>query len=193
MAGKTADEVLAQRHSHASAFASLSGHCTSETDSSVSIVETRAQQVRHKIKVGDRPRNVLFAAGRAFIPGENDASVTAIDPIAGKVLWRLVLAGELVRPMGVAAAGPAIFVATGRGGELVRLDPSLGSVTGRVKVGAPWGAGSTPDSRYVLAANGPSNDVTLVDAGTLEVVARYPAANRPWGVAILRPISEDRR
>jgi YVTN family beta-propeller protein len=167
---------------------------TSETDSSVSIVETRTQQVRHKVKVGDRPRNVLFAAGRAFLPGENDASVTAIDPIAGKVLWRLVVAGELVRPMGMAVAGPAIFVTTGRGGELVRLDPRLGSVTGRVKVGVrPWGAASTPDGRHVLTANGPSNDVSLVDAGTLEVVARYPAGNRPWGVAILRPPTEDGR
>jgi cytochrome c len=33
--------------------------------------------------------------------------------------------------------------------------------------------------------------VGLVDAGTLEIVARYSAGNRPWGVTLLRPLTED--
>ena len=90
--------------------------------------------------------------------------------------------------MGMTAAGPAIFATTGRGGQLVRIDPSLGSVTGRVTIGGqPRGVAATPDGRYVLTANGASDDVALVDAGTLQVVARYPAGDRPRSIAILQP------
>jgi YVTN family beta-propeller protein len=43
----------------------------------------------------------------------------------------------------------------------------------------------TPDGKRLYTANGPSNDVSVVDAETLEVIARIPAGDRPWGVAIV--------
>ena len=42
-----------------------------------------------------------------------------------------------------------------------------------------------PDGRYLYTANGPSNDVSVVDTDTLRVVATIPAGERPWGVAIV--------
>lgn len=164
----------------------------SQAEGSVAVVETRTALLRHKVKSGNGPSGVLFTAGRAFVPGQNDASVTAIDALAGKVIWRLILAGTQVRPMGMTAAGPAIFVTTGRGGELVRLDPTLGSVTGRVTLGGhPSDVATTPDGRYVVTANGPSDDISLVDAGTLQLVARYPAGAQPRRIAVVRSPTEE--
>jgi YVTN family beta-propeller protein len=55
-----------------------------------------------------------------------------------------------------------------------------------VEVGdRPWGIALTDDGRYLYAANGPSNDVSVVDTETLTVVATIPAGERPWGVAIV--------
>ena len=164
---------------------------TSETDSTVSIVGARSSRLQHTVKVGARPRNVLFSGGIAFLTGENDATVTAVEPDSGKVLWRLVISGELVRPMGLASAGDAIFVTTGRGGELIRIDPRRPRVTGRAKVGPrPWGVAATPDRKFLVTANGPSNDVSVVDAATMQVVRRVRVGTRPWGVAIAGPGSD---
>jgi YVTN family beta-propeller protein len=78
-------------------------------------------------------------------------------------------------------------VTTGRGGELVRLDPATLRETGRVAVGQrPWGLAVGPGDRFAFTANGPSNDVTIVDLATLRVVGRIAAGNRPWGVAVVQ-------
>jgi YVTN family beta-propeller protein len=161
---------------------------TSEADHSATIIDAAALRVLGRVEVGERPRNILFLGGRAFIPGEGDASLTAIDPQAARALDRTIIAGDNVRPMGIVAAGGSIFLTTGRGGELVRLDPHNLSVTGRVRVGArPWGVAASPDGRLLFTANGPSNDVAMVDAATLQVVARFPAGDRPWGVVMVAP------
>jgi len=161
---------------------------TSEEDSSAAVIDAASLRVLRRVSVGERPRNVMFVGTRAIVPGENDASVAAIDPVAGRILARVVIPGETVRPMGLAATPAAVFVTTGRGGELVRLNANDLRVTGRVGVGErPWGVAATPDGRFLFTANGPSNDVAMVDAATMQVVARFPAGDRPWGVAVLPP------
>jgi YVTN family beta-propeller protein len=161
---------------------------TSEEDSMAAVIDPASLRLLRRVPVGQRPRNVMFVGARAIVPGENDASVSAIDPATGRVLGRVVIPGETVRPMGLAATPDAIFVTTGRGGELVRLDPRSLQVTGRVRVGErPWGVAATPDGRFLFTANGPSNDVTMIDSAAMRLVARFPAGDRPWGVAILPP------
>ena len=87
--------------------------------------------------------------------------------------------------MGLALSrdGAALFVTTGRGGELVRLDAKTLRRDAAVAGGErPWGVTLTPDGRYLFTANGPSNDVTMVDARTMQVVARIASGGKPWGV-----------
>jgi YVTN family beta-propeller protein len=38
----------------------------------------------------------------------------------------------------------------------------------------------------IYTANGLSNDVSVIDAATLRVVATIPVGRRPWGVAVAR-------
>jgi YVTN family beta-propeller protein len=42
------------------------------------------------------------------------------------------------------------------------------------------------DGTLVYTANGGSNDVSVIDARTLRVIATIPVGERPWGVALTR-------
>jgi YVTN family beta-propeller protein len=54
-----------------------------------------------------------------------------------------------------------------------------------VKVGdRPWGIALSPDGKMLYTANGPSNDVSVVDTDTLTVIGKIKAGERPWGIAI---------
>ncbi|HYE26656.1 MAG TPA: hypothetical protein VEA61_00240 [Allosphingosinicella sp.] len=165
-------------------------YATSEEDSTVAVIDTARNVVRARVGVGLRPRNALFAPGgaRAFVPGENDSSVTAIDVALDRPTGTTRIEGENIRPMGIAMTpdGSHLFVTTGRGRELVRLDTATLRVTGRVAVGQrPWGVALSSDGRYAFTANGPSNDVTMVDTRTMQIVARFPVGERPWGVTVV--------
>ncbi|HWT11150.1 MAG TPA: hypothetical protein VN231_00180 [Allosphingosinicella sp.] len=167
-------------------------YATSEEDHSVAVVETAGPRVRARIRVGLRPRNAVFTADgrRAFVPGENDATVAAIDVARDRVVASARIEGENSRPMGVALApgDSQLFVTTGRGRRLARLDATTLRATGTVEVGErPWGLAVSPDGRFVFTANGPSNDVAMVDAATLRVVARIGVGERPWGAAVVAP------
>jgi YVTN family beta-propeller protein len=70
------------------------------------------------------------------------------------------------------------------------VDPATKSIVGTVKVGQrPWGFALTADDRKLYTANGPSNDVSVVDTKTLTVLAKLPAGKIPWGVAIGKAVT----
>jgi len=43
----------------------------------------------------------------------------------------------------------------------------------------------SPDGKYLFTANGPSNDVSVVDLGAGKEATRVKAGDSPWGVAIV--------
>ena len=65
--------------------------------------------------------------------------------------------------------------------EVVATIPEVGE--------RPWGIGITPDGGTIYTANGPSDDVSVIDARTLSVVARIKAGHSPWGIALGRRCS----
>jgi YVTN family beta-propeller protein len=42
-----------------------------------------------------------------------------------------------------------------------------------------------PDGKTAYTANGPSNDVSVVDLATRQVSKKVPVGNRPWGVTVI--------
>ncbi len=162
-------------------------YATSEEDHTVAVIPTERPHVRARVRVGLRPRNAVFTSDsrRAFVPGENDSTVTVIDVASDRVVARTRLEGENSRPMGVAITPDDrhLFVTTGRGRRLVRLDAATLRSAGSVEVGdRPWGVTLSPDGRFAFTANGPSNDVAIVDVATMRVIGRVAVGERPWGV-----------
>jgi YVTN family beta-propeller protein len=85
----------------------------------------------------------------------------------------------------VSPDGDRVYVATGRGGTVLLIDPATNRIIGSVKVGQrPWGIALTPDGSKLYTANGPSNDVSVVDTKKLQVIKTIPVGKIPWGVAI---------
>jgi len=55
-----------------------------------------------------------------------------------------------------------------------------------IKVGTrPWGMAISPDGKFLFVANGPSNDVSIVDLASETEVKRVKAGESPWGIAIV--------
>lgn len=160
---------------------------TSEEDGSVAVIRGSTAEVVSRIKVAERPRNALFLQnGRAAVPGEFDSSVALIDYNRGRLLRKIQLASE-DRPMGIASAGSSILVTTGRGGRLVKIDPADGAKDKPIQSVAlvgerPWGLAVSPDGKTAITANGPGDDVTMVDVATMRVIAKISSSGGPWGV-----------
>jgi YVTN family beta-propeller protein len=162
---------------------------TSEADHSIAIVRGGDNpRVTGRVVVGERPRNAGFLGNdRALVPGEFDASLTLVDYAQLKAL-RTITLPEAERPMGIAVATDGFaYVTTGRGGKLYRIDPRDGAsdkpVVASVTVGErPWGLALAPDGRRAFTANGPGNDVSVIDLPAMRVVGRVPTRGGPWGV-----------
>jgi YVTN family beta-propeller protein len=65
------------------------------------------------------------------------------------------------------------------------IDAATNAVTATIPVGQrPWGIALTSDGRKLYTANGPSNDVSVVDTEKMQVLKKLPAGKTPWGVAV---------
>lgn len=63
------------------------------------------------------------------------------------------------------------------------LDANTYEVLNTIKVGArPWGITFSPDDKYLFSANGPSDDISVVDLATEKEIARVKSPGSPWGV-----------
>ena len=49
----------------------------------------------------------------------------------------------------------------------------------------PSGIGFLPDGKTAFTANGPSNDVSVVDLESKQVAKKIKVGDRPWGVAVV--------
>jgi YVTN family beta-propeller protein len=49
----------------------------------------------------------------------------------------------------------------------------------------PWGIAVAPDGNVLFTANGPSNDVSVVDLKSGKVTKKIKTSGSPWGVLII--------
>ncbi len=87
----------------------------------------------------------------------------------------------------VSADGSKLYASTGRGGTRCGAgcqEPF--AVLDNIAVGKrPWGIVLSPDGKYLFSANGPSNDVSVVDLATNKEIAKVKAGGSPWGLAVV--------
>src|SRR5258707_10196331 len=84
--------------------------------------------------------------------------------------------------MGVAVKpdDTAIYVTTGSFGSLFFIDPRTNEPIGSIAVGQrTWGIGLLPDGRTAYSANGPSNDVSVINVQTRQVVTKIQVGTVP--------------
>jgi YVTN family beta-propeller protein len=163
---------------------------TNESDNSISVIDVKTLKEVHHIIVGKRPRDVAFTPDSkfAYVSGEFDASLYRVALPDGKPTERIIQMRKEAKPMSVQLDWKRnrIYMSTGRGGTVAVIDllPKPKLVT-EIQVGArPWGIALSKDGSRLYTANGPSNDVSIVDTATLKVIKKLPAGKSPWGVTL---------
>lgn len=169
-------------------------YVTSEEDGAVFAIDTATNTVLKRIPVGHRPRSIGFLpdSSRAYVSLENDGAIAVVDAQRHRFLRLIALDGKgntpKSRPMGIAVAadGSAVYVSTGRFGQLFFVDPVTNASTGSIDVGMrPWGVALLKDGKTAYTANGPSHDVSVIDLASRAVTRKIPAGQSPWGVAVI--------
>jgi YVTN family beta-propeller protein len=164
---------------------------TNESDNSISIVDVKTLKVVKSVTVGKRPRDIAFMPDgkTAYVSGEFDSSLYRIHVPAGEPVEKVMQFGKDERPMSVRLdpKRKRVYVSTGRGGKIAVVDISAAEpkLVQEVAVGMrPWGIALSADGSRLYTANGPSNDVSVIDTATLKVIAKIPVGKSPWGVAL---------
>lgn len=163
-------------------------YVTSEAGSTVTVIDAKTLHIVAQIPVGLRPRSTAFTPdGKfAYVMNEAGASITVVETGAQRALRTLALPERTLLPMSgaVSADGATLFVSTGRGGRVLALHSADGSPAGDVAAGArPWGLALCERGSRIVTANGPSNDVAVIDARTMKLTAKVPVGQKPWGIA----------
>jgi YVTN family beta-propeller protein len=163
---------------------------TNESDNSISVIDTKTlKEVKHII-VGKRPRDVAFTPDgkMAYVSGEFDSSVYRIRIPEGAPVERIVQLDANAKPMAVKLDSKRnrLYVSTGRGGKVAVIDVSgTPKLLREIPVGQrPWGIALSADGKWLYTANGPSNDVSVVDTTSMKVVKKISVDKSPWGVAL---------
>ena len=79
-----------------------------------------------------------------------------------------------------------MFVTAGSFGHLFLIDPVKNAAIASFEVGQrPWGVALLPDGKTAYTANGPSNDVSVIDLATKTVTKKIKVGERPWGIAVV--------
>jgi YVTN family beta-propeller protein len=163
---------------------------TNESDNSITIIDTKTLEAVSTVQVGKRPRDLVFTPdGKlAYATGEFDSSLYRVGMPGGKPVEKVLELGQEARPMTVLMDAPRkrLYVSTGRGGSVavIATEPAV-KLLRDIPVGKrPWGIALTPDASLLYTANGPSNDVSVIDTARLAVVAKIPVGQSPWGIVV---------
>ena len=170
-------------------------YVTCEGTNEVVAVDTASLRVVARVAMGARPRDIAFTPDgtRAYVTAEVGQTVAVVDAQQHTLVDEIAVTAPAGSPpplpMGLALdmARNRLFVSTGRGQTVGVLDLASGSQVGTItSVGArPWGIALSADGRQLFTANGPSGDMSIIDAVAGQVVRRVPVGSRPWGVALV--------
>ena len=100
----------------------------------------------------------------------------------------VVLVGENPASVAYVSMKDRMCARLGMHSERVNLPASIheDELLASIKVGVrPWGMALSPDGRFLYSANGPSDDVSVIDLEANKEIARVKAGAGPWAVAVV--------
>jgi PQQ-dependent catabolism-associated beta-propeller protein len=161
------------------------------------------------VLVPPRPRWAAFTDhGReVWVSSELGGTVTVIDTTTFKVLDTIHfdipgLRSTFIQPVGISitADDQYAFVALGPANRIAVVSVPQRKVLSYVATGKsvynatvkkyllvgqrPWHMAFTPDGKYLLTANGLSNDVSVIDVADLRVINTIPVGQQPWMILV---------
>ncbi|CAN5280340.1 hypothetical protein BH09ACT13_BH09ACT13_00490 [soil metagenome] len=149
----------------------------------VGIIDSASNQIVAEIPVGIDPGPIAAGAGAVWV-GNGDRTLTKVDPATRMATATIAL--ENRTPTGIAVGLDAVWVAHGLLGELSRIEPQFGQVTGTTTVagtafGSPVGSVAL-DDRSVWAVFGDSTLARLAPSG--RILGQTLAGSAPGGIVV---------
>lgn len=149
----------------------------------VGLIDPASDEIVAELQVGIRPGPVAAGEGSIWVGNLDDRTLTRIDPVERTPTATIPLDNRT--PTGIAVGLDAVWVAHGLRGDVSRVDPQFGQVTGSTPVGgSAFGSASgsvAVDTRAVWAAFGDSTLGRLDAEGQL--VGETVVGSQPAGVA----------
>ena len=97
-------------------------------------IDPARRRVVTRIQVGDGPADMVFRDGRAWVVNHRDLAVVVIDTSTNRPRRLVTLSVPNGAPERLAWAAGSLWV-TGRGTDLLRLDPETGAVQKTIEIG----------------------------------------------------------
>jgi streptogramin lyase len=96
-------------------------------------VDPVRRRVIVRIRVGDGPADLVFRGKRAWVINHRDRGLVSIDTATNRARRLATVPGDA--PERIALAAGSLWV-TGRGTDLIRLEPETGAVQATIEIGA---------------------------------------------------------
>lgn len=154
--------------------------CTSETTSMVHFIDTASRQIAGNLLVGSRPRFSAYKTdgSELWVTSEIGGGLAIIDPATRQLKQTVTfeipgLRSEAIQPVGINITrdGKLGFIDLGPANRVAVVDGVTHAVLKYLLVGQRvWHGAFTPDEKYLLVANGVSNDISVIDVQRLRVI-----------------------
>ena len=149
------------------------------------VIDPQSNEIVDEIPVGIQPGPVAAGAGALWVGNLRDRTLTKIDPDTRSATATFTLGNRT--PTGIAVGLGAVWVAHGVRGDVSRVEPEFGQVTGvtpagGTSFGSPYGSVAL-GAGSVWAAFGDSTLARLDPAGQL--LGRGLAGTQPAGLVVV--------
>lgn len=169
-------------------------YVTSEVADMVHVVDTASARVTKNIIVGTRPRRFIVTPDGAelWVSDELSSEVHVIDTATNTISEVLSFLPPGFRavdvtPVGMAisADGSRIFITLGRANHLAVVDAASREVEAYILVGSrAWSVALSKDEQTAYVANGLSDDITIIDLGSMRPVESIPVGRTPHTIVV---------
>jgi PQQ-dependent catabolism-associated beta-propeller protein len=157
---------------------------TNEEDNTVTVIDSRTNEVETTIPVGGRPRGIGFSPDhtKVYVALGDDNAIGVIDTQSLKVLKKIPSGSDPeafdVHPNG------HIYLSNEDAGKATVIDPETGKIQAEIEVGIePEGVAVTPDGKKVMVTSESTNMVHVISVPEHKIIANILVGARPREVA----------
>lgn len=168
---------------------------TSEVADMVHVIDTAKGAVIKNILVGTRPRRFIYlpTLNELWVSCELSSEIFIIDATTYEIKGDSLIIvppgfkEEDVTPVGMASTkdDSKVLLSLGRANHIAILDAKSHDVLQFVLTGKrPWSIDLSRDEKTAIAANGLSDDITVIDMASMQAVQSLPIGRVPHTVVI---------
>ncbi len=156
-------------------------YVSNEKDNTLSVIDTESYEVVQTIKVGKRPRGIVFSRDykRLYICASDSDAVQVLDVATGKILHNLP-SGEDPEQFALHPNDRHLYIANEDDAVVTVVDTQTRTVIKQFDVGVePEGMAVSPDGKWAVNTSETTNMVHWFDAEKLELVDNTLVDQRP--------------